>query len=106
MLLTILSILFQIISFAIRIYSFVWFIWIILSWLRAFGAIQLDPFNPLLRLLRTLTDGVVDSVFGNFRRYLVIGMFDLSPLVFLLVLTSIFPRVLAWLFNMILRNFG
>lgn len=105
MLLTVLSFLFKIILLIIRAYSFVWFIWIILSWLRVFGAIQLDPYNPILRTLSALTDGVVNKVFGNVRRYLVVGMFDLSPLVFLLVLTYIFPRVLAWLFNMILRNF-
>ncbi len=92
----------RIILLALRAYSFVWFIWIILSWLRAFGAVQLDPYNPVVRTLARITDGVVDKVFGRFRYKLIIGMFDLSPLVFLVVLNYILPSVLVWLFNMLL----
>lgn len=86
----------------IRIYSFIWFIWIIISWLTAFGLLRLDYHSPAIRFLAKITDGVVDAVFGNFRRIFVVGMLDLSPLVFLIVLTMIFPKVLAWIFNMLL----
>lgn len=106
MLSTILYFTYRIITFAIRIYSFVWFIWIIISWLRVFGAIQVDPYNKIFRILAILTDGVVNKVFGNLRYKLVVGMMDFSPFVFLIVLTYIFPRVLAWLFNMLLRAVG
>ncbi len=98
-----LSAILQIIMHIIRVYSFVWFIWIVLSWLRAFGAIQVDPFNPIFRTLARVTDGVVDKVFGNFRQKMIVGMFDLSPMAFLVVLYYIFPPVLQWLFNMLLN---
>ena len=102
----ILSAILKIIMVIIRGYTFVWFIWIILSWLRAFGAIQIDPYSPLMRTLTMLTDGVIDKVFGNFRRKLVIGVLDLSPFAFLMVLTYIFPPVLEWLFNLLLGFLG
>ncbi len=99
----ILIVVYRIITVIIRGYTFLWFIWIILSWLRAFGALRIDPFNPIMRILSGLTDGVVNKVFGNFRRRLVIGIIDLSPFIFLLILTYVFPPVLAWLFNMLIR---
>ncbi len=93
---------YRLITSLIRIYSFIWFIWIVISWLRAFGAVQVDPYNKIFRILAALTDGVIDRVFGNLRYKFVVGMMDFSPFIFLIVLTYIFPRVLAWLFNMLL----
>ncbi len=87
----------------IRIYSFVWFIWIVMSWLNSFGVIQINHYNGAIRFLHKITDGVIDRVFGNFRDRLVVGMIDLSPLLFLFLLTTVLPVVFTNLFNMILR---
>jgi len=87
----------------IRIYSYVWFIWIVMSWLNSFGVIQINYYNGAIRLLHKVTDGVIDKIFGKFRDRLVVGMIDLSPLVFLLLLTTVLPMVLSNLYNMILR---
>lgn len=88
---------------AIRVYSFVWFIWIVMSWLNSFGVIQVNYYNGLIRFLHKITDGVIDKVFGRFRDRLVLGNMDLSPLVFLLLLTTVVPVILRNLLNIILR---
>ena len=88
---------------SLRLYSFIWLIWIILSWLTAFGAVRLDPYNPLVNFLYKITDGVVDKVFGNFRYKMQIGMIDLSPLVFLLILQFVVPTLLRIAFSFLLR---
>ena len=49
---------------ALRLYSFIWFIWIIISWLTAFGAIHLDYYNPIVNFFYRITDGVIDKIFG------------------------------------------
>lgn len=87
----------------IRLYSFVWFIWIVMSWLNSFGVIQINYYNGVIRFLHRITDGVIDKIFGSFRQRLVVGMIDLSPLVFLLLLTTVLPMILNNLLNMILR---
>lgn len=88
---------------AVRIYSFVWFIWIVMSWLNSFGVIQVNYYNGLIRFLHKITDGVIDKLFGRFRDRLVVGNMDLSPFVFLILLTTVFPIILGNLLNLILR---
>lgn len=90
----------------IRIYSFIWFIWIVLSWLNAFGVVQINQYNPIIRIFYNITDGVIDRIFGNFRYKFVVGMLDLSPLVFLILLTTVIPIILSAIVRMLLRILG
>lgn len=86
---------------ALRLYSFIWFVWIILSWLQAFGAMHLDYYNPVINFFYKITDGVIDKIFGGKR--IIVGIIDLSPLVFLLVLQLVVPMVLRVLFQFLLN---
>jgi YggT family protein len=70
----IIDIVFQVLWWAILIR-------VILSWL-PMANIRIDPFNPAIRLLYSITDPIIEPL----RRYTTIGMIDLSPLVALLLL--------------------
>ena len=85
----------------LRLYSFIWFVWIILSWLQAFGAMHLDYYNPIINFFYKITDGVIDKIFGG--RRLIVGVLDLSPLVFLLVLQLVVPIILRVIFQFLLN---
>jgi YggT family protein len=54
---------------------------VLLSWL-PMANIRIDPYNPAVRLLYSVTDPILEPL----RRYTTIGMIDLSPLVALLLL--------------------
>ncbi len=57
----------------LQLYSFVVLVAVLVSW------VSPDPFNPIIRFLRSVTEPVFEWV----RRYLpfaVIGMLDLSPM--------------------------
>ncbi|MEI0795885.1 YggT family protein [Brachyspira pilosicoli] len=103
MLIQIINFIYVLIMQALRLYSFIWFIWIIISWLTAFGAIHLDYYNPIVNFFYRITDGVIDKIFGNFRDKLIIGVIDLSPLVFLLILQMVVPPLVAMLYRFIIR---
>ena len=85
----------------LRRYSFRWFVWIILSWLQAFGAMHLDYYNPIVNFFYKITDGVIDTIFAG--RRLIVGIIDLSPLVFLLVLQLVAPMILRIVFQFLLN---
>ncbi|TXJ39802.1 YggT family protein [Brachyspira pilosicoli] len=103
MLIQIINFIYVLIMQALRLYSFIWFIWIIISWLTAFGAIHLDYYNPIVNFFYRITDGVIDKVFGNFRDKLIIGVIDLSPLVFLLILQMVVPPLITMLYRFVIR---
>ncbi|MEI0580794.1 YggT family protein [Brachyspira pilosicoli] len=103
MLIQIINFIYVLIMQALRLYSFIWFIWIIISWLTAFGAIHLDYYNPIVNFFYRITDGVIDKVFGNFRDKLIIGVIDLSPLVFLLILQMVIPPLITMLYRFVIR---
>lgn len=103
MLIQIINFIYVLIRQALRLYSFIWFIWIIISWLTAFGAIHLDYYNPIVNFFYRITDGVIDKIFGNFRDKLIIGVIDLSPLVFLLILQMVVPPLITMLYRFIIR---
>lgn len=103
MLIQIINFIYVLIMQALRLYSFIWFIWIIISWLTAFGAIHLDYYNPIVNFFYRITDGVIDKIFGNFRDKLIIGVIDLSPLVFLLILQMVVPSLITMLYRFIIR---
>lgn len=87
----------------LRLYSFIWFIWIIISWLTAFGAIHLDYYNPIVRFFYNITDGIIDRIFGDFRSKFIVGMIDLSPLVFLIIINMVLPRIIYFIYLFVLR---
>ena len=49
---------------------------VLISWLPMAG-IQIDPYNPFMRALSSITDPILDPL----RKYTTVGMMDLSPLV-------------------------
>ena len=62
---------------------FVWaiIIRVLLSWLPMAG-IRIDPYNPVIRALYSITDPVLEPL----RRYTTVGMIDLSPIVAIVAL--------------------
>ena len=103
MLIEVINFIYVLIMQALRLYSFIWFIWIIISWLTAFGAIHLDYYNPIVNFFYKITDGVIDKIFGNFRDKLIIGVIDLSPLVFLLILQMVVPPLITIIYRFVIR---
>ena len=75
------NIIFQILWWAILIR-------VLLSWLPMTG-IRIDPYNPVIRMLFSITDPILDPI----RRYTTVGMIDLSPIVALFGL-EIIRRIL------------
>ena len=64
------------------IFSALWWailIRVLLSWLPMAG-VRIDPYNPIIRFLHTITDPILDPL----RRFTTVGMMDLSPIVALL----------------------
>ena len=49
---------------------------VLLSWLPMAG-IRIDPYNPIVRTLYSITDPILDPL----RKYTTVGMIDLSPIV-------------------------
>ena len=48
----------------------------LLSWL-PMGGIQIDPYNPIIRALNSVTDPILEPL----RRFGRVGMMDISPLI-------------------------
>lgn len=73
----------EILALTIRIvFQVLWWailIRVLLSWLPMAG-IRIDPFNPAVRLLYSITDPILEPL----RKYTTVGMIDLSPLVALI----------------------
>ncbi len=74
-----------IIGTAIQIYSFILLARVFMSWIPMFTNRPLDPYNPIVKFLLDFTEPVLAPL----RRYLTIGMIDLSPLVALIGLQII-----------------
>ena len=79
-----------VIGIAINIYSFILLARVLMSWIPMFTNRPLDPYNPLVKLLLDVTEPVLAPL----RRYLTIGMIDLSPLAALILLQVIGSAVL------------
>ncbi len=69
-----------IIGITIQIYSFILLGRVLMSWVPMFTNRPLDPSNPIVKFLLDVTEPVLAPL----RRYLMIGMIDLSPLVALI----------------------
>jgi YggT family protein len=73
-------ILFQILSLLIRVYEIILLLRVLLSWF------QIDPYNPIVRILYTLTEPLLQPI----RQILPpAGMMDFSPLVAFLLLFAL-----------------
>lgn len=81
----------QLLLFAVRMYELAILVRVVISW------VQADPYNPFVRWVRRITEPVLEPI----RRLLPtnsIGI-DFSPLIVLLVLELIVPRVLIAVFR-------
>lgn len=73
------------------IYSFVLLARVLMSWIPMFTNRPLDPYNPLVKFLLDVTEPVLAPL----RRYLMIGMIDLSPLVALIGLQILANAIMS-----------
>lgn len=80
-----------VIGTVIHIYSFILLGRVLMSWIPMFTNRPLDPSNPLVRILLEVTEPVLAPL----RRYLMIGMIDLSPLVALIGLQILGNAILS-----------
>ena len=80
-----------IIGTVIHIYSFILLARVLMSWVPMFTNRPLDPYNPIVKFLLDVTEPVLAPL----RRYLVVGMMDLSPLVALIGLQVIAGALLG-----------
>lgn len=80
-----------VIGTVIHIYSFILLGRVLMSWIPMFTNRPLDPSNPLVKILLDVTEPVLAPL----RRYLVIGMIDLSPLVALIGLQILGNAILS-----------
>ncbi len=71
-----------IIGAAINIYSFILLARVLMSWIPMFTNRPLDPSNILVKFLLDVTEPLLAPM----RRFLTIGMMDLSPLAALILL--------------------
>ena len=78
------------------IYSLVVMISVLISW------VSPDPFNPVVQLLRSLTEPVFDFVRRRLP-FVVIGMIDLSPIVTFLAIQLIQMVLVRSLFDLAIR---
>ena len=78
-----------IIAAVIYIYSFIILARVLMSWVPMFTGRPLDPYNPIVSFLLTITEPILAPV----RRFTTFGMMDFSPIVVLLTLT-ILSRIL------------
>ncbi len=81
----------QLLLFAVRMYELAILVRVVISW------VQADPYNPFVQWVRRITEPVLEPI----RRLLPtnsIGI-DFSPLIVLLVLELIVPRVLIAVFR-------
>lgn len=75
----------QILSNLLLIYTFIIIAAWILSWANP------DPLNPLVRILRQLTEPVIDRL----RRYVpLVGGLDLTPLVLIIIISFVMKGIL------------
>ena len=81
----------RILGITIQIYSFILLARVLMSWVPMFTNRPLDPSNPFVKFLLDVTEPVLAPL----RRFLVIGMIDLSPLVALIGLQIIGNALLS-----------
>lgn len=83
----------RLLEIVINLYTFVIIIAALISWVNP------DPYNPIVRILRSLTEPVYYRV-RKWLPFVFVGGLDLSPLVVLLVLQLINGVVVMSLFQL------
>jgi YggT family protein len=84
--------LFFFVNLVLQILSWAIIIRVLLSWLPMAG-IQIDPYNPIFRLLYSVTDPILEPL----RRYTTVGMIDLSPIVAIILINVVRSILLSFL---------
>ncbi len=78
---------------------------VVLSWLVAFDVINLR--NPFMRQLATFLDAVTRPLLRPFQRFIpLIGGFDLTPIIAIIVLEGVNNFLLPWLFGPVIAVLG
>ena len=80
----------SVINTLVVIYTFVMLARVLMTWVPMFTGRPLDPYNPIVKFLLTMTEPLLAPV----RRFTTFGMIDLSPMVVMIGLVII-QRVLA-----------
>lgn len=80
----------EIIGQILRVYSFIILGRVLMSWVPMFTQRPLNYSNPIVRVLMDVTEPVLAPL----RRYLTIGMMDLSPIVVLITLNVIAGKLI------------
>jgi len=86
------SIIYQLIgliSFVIRLYSFIIIIRAVISW------VQPNPYNPIVQLLYKLTEPVLSPIRKSLSKYMGNVGIDFSPIVAFLLL-NVLMRLVRW----------
>ena len=73
------------ISFILQVYGFIIFARVLLSWVPMFTQRPLNYSNPFVKFLMDITEPVLAPV----RRFAMIGMMDLSPILVMFLLLFI-----------------
>ena len=69
----------QVVGYLVWAYFFIVLLRVLMSWVPMFTQRPLDYSNPIVKILLDLTEPVLSPL----RRFLIIGMLDLSPMVVL-----------------------
>ena len=69
----------QVVGYLVWAYFFIVLLRVLMSWVPMFTQRPLDYSNPIVKILLDLTEPVLAPL----RRFLIIGMLDLSPMVVL-----------------------
>ncbi len=85
------SVVLEILVVVLRIYGFIVLARVLMSWVPMFTGRPLDPYNPIVNFLLTITEPILAPV----RRFTTFGMMDFSPIVVLLGLTFISQALAA-----------
>jgi YggT family protein len=77
----------------------------ILSWLVAFGVINIR--HPVARQVEHFLDAVTRPLLAPFRRFIPpIGGVDITPILAILVIQGVQAYLLPWLFGLLPASFG
>lgn len=79
-------------NFLLGLLSWAIIIRVLLSWL-PMANIHIDPYNPIIRFLYTITDPILEPL----RRYTTIGMIDLSPIVAIILINVVRSVLISFL---------
>ena len=88
------SIIYQLIgliSFGVRIYTFIIIARAIISW------VQPNPYNPIVQLLYKLTEPVLFPIRRLLTKYMGNMGIDFSPLVALVLLNTVVIKLVIWI---------